>query len=295
MLVPVVSSPGFADRVSISDSTGIADATGVTVTGFASVVGPLDVAGVAVPELAVFLVVGVLGGAHCLGMCGPLVGLYADRMDSTGLSGSAIRQHALFNGGRTVGYALAGFLLGGIGSLVFDAAAFASVSGPVRGVAGVAAGAFILVTGATYAAGGSGHGPSIPGLDGVFARVSGLLTAHVDRWVGGPRIVGLGMVHALLPCPILYPVYLYALARGSPVAGALALAAVGLGTFPTLFASGLAVGSLGSMGSGRRAALHRVLGVAFLLLGYVPLAHGLMLLGVDVLPHVHIPIYQPLG
>jgi hypothetical protein len=41
--------------------------------------------------------------------------------------------------------------------------------------------------------------------------------------------------------------------------------------------------------------LHRVLGVVFLLLGYVPFAHGLTLLGVDVLPHVHIPVYRPLG
>jgi sulfite exporter TauE/SafE len=259
--------------------------------------GVLAVAGVAVgaPELLVFFVVGLLGGAHCLGMCGPLVGLYADRMDESGLSSGAVRQHALFNLGRTAGYALAGLLLGTLGALVFDAAAFASVSGPVRGVAGVAAGAFILVTGATYAAGRSGHGLSIPGLDGLFARVSGLLTERVDRWVGGPRIAGLGMVHALLPCPILYPVYLYALARGSPVAGAVSLAAVGLGTFPTLFASGLAVGSLDSLAPGRRAALHRVLGVAFLLLGYVPLAHGLTLLGVDGLPRIHIPIYQPLG
>ena len=252
-----------------------------------------DALGVSPSELLVFLVVGVLGGAHCLGMCGPLVGLYADRMDGSGLSRAAVRQHALFNLGRTAGYATAGLLLGGLGALLFDAASFASVAGPVRGVAGVAAGAFILVTGATYAARGAGHGPSIPGLDGLFGRVSGALTRHVDRWVAGPRIVGLGAIHALLPCPILYPVYLYALARGSPVAGAVSLAAVGLGTFPTLFASGLAVGSFGATAT--RTRLHRALGVVFLLLGYVPLAHGLTLLGFDVLPHVRIPIYQPLG
>jgi sulfite exporter TauE/SafE len=242
------------------------------------------------PGLLVFLAIGALGGAHCLGMCGPLVGLYADRMD-----GGAVRQHALFNLGRTVGYTLVGFLLGGVGALVFDAASFASVSAPVRGVAGVAAGAFILVTGATYAAGGTAHGRSIPGLSGLFSRVSTLLTTHVDRWVGGPRIVGLGMVHALLPCPILYPVYLYVLAAGSPLWGAVSLAAVGLGTFPTLFASGLAVGRLDALAPVTRTRLHRVLGAVFLLLGYVPLAHGLVLLGVDGVPHLNIPVYQPLG
>jgi hypothetical protein len=251
--------------------------------------------GVAAPELLVLFAVGLLGGAHCLGMCGPLVGLYADRMDTGGSRGRAVRQHALFNLGRTAGYALVGLLLGGVGALVFDAASFASAAGLVRGVAGVAAGAFILVVGATYAAGGAGHGPTIPGLSGVFGRLSGLLTAHVDRWVGGPRIVGLGMVHALLPCPILYPVYLYALARGSPLAGAVSLAAVGLGTFPTLFASGLAVDRLDALSATNRVRLHRVLGVVFVLLGYVPLAHGLTLLGVDGLPRLNIPVYQPLG
>ncbi|WP_372909652.1 sulfite exporter TauE/SafE family protein [Salinigranum sp.] len=254
----------------------------------------LAVTGVATPELFVFLLVGLLGGAHCLGMCGPLVGLYADRMDSSKRS-QEVRQHALFNLGRTAGYALAGLLLGGVGAVVFDAAAFARVATPVRGVAGVTAGAFILVTGATYAAGRTGHGHSIPGLTGVFSRVSAALTTRVDRWVGGPRIVGLGMVHALLPCPILYPVYLYALAQGSPVAGAVSLGLVGVGTFPTLFASGLAVGALDDVAPANRVRVHRVLGVAFLLLGYIPLAHGLMLLGVDLLPHLHIPIYQPLG
>ena len=247
-------------------------------------------AGVSSPELLVFLAIGVLGGAHCLGMCGPLVGLYADRMD-----GHEHRQHALFNLGRTAGYALAGFLLGGVGALVFDAASFASVSDLVRGVAGVAAGAFIVVTGATYTAGATGHGRSIPGLSGLLSRVSTLLTTHVDRWVGGPRIVGLGMVHALLPCPILYPVYLYALVVGSPVTGAISLAAVGLGTFPTLFASGLAVGRLDSLAPVTRTRLHRLLGAVFLLLGYIPLAHGLVLLGVEGVPHVRIPVYQPLG
>jgi len=39
--------------------------------------------------------------------------------------------------------------------------------------------------------------------------------------------------------------------------------------------------------------LHRVLGVVFIALGYIPLQHALMLLGVD-LPHPPIPFYQPL-
>ena len=36
-------------------------------------------------EAGVFLVIGALGGAHCLGMCGPLVSVYADRLEATGV------------------------------------------------------------------------------------------------------------------------------------------------------------------------------------------------------------------
>ena len=38
--------------------------------------------------------------------------------------------------------------------------------------------------------------------------------------------------------------------------------------------------------------IHRVLGVAFVALGYIPLQHGLATLGVP-LPHPSIPYYQP--
>ena len=39
--------------------------------------GTLSVARV---DVALFVLIGLLGGAHCIGMCGPLVTLYASRM-----------------------------------------------------------------------------------------------------------------------------------------------------------------------------------------------------------------------
>jgi sulfite exporter TauE/SafE len=78
---------------------------------------------------------------------------------------------------------------------------------------------------------------------------------------------------------------------GDPLRAAFLLSLLGLGTIPTLFAYGTA---LGTLSAGRRRSLHRVLGAAFLVLGYLPLAHGLMLVGIH-LPHPMIPVYQPLG
>ena len=245
-------------------------------------------------ELAVFFLVGLLGGAHCIGMCGPLVTVYAERLGAARegrddvLTPYEVRQHALFNAGRTVSYATLGGLFGLVGAVVVDASAVAAVDTPVRAAMGLVVGTFILAVGARYALRRyGGHSALDAGvLGGAYRRVA----SRLDDWVTGPGIVGLGLVHGLLPCPLLYPAFLYALARGSPVGGALALGALGVGPFPAVFGYGTVVQSVGAAGRNR---LHRVLGVAFLLMGWMLLGHALALVGVHV-PHLELPMYQPL-
>lgn len=267
----------------------------------AATVGPIQTGLPVSPDLALFFVVGILAGAHCLGMCGPLVSMYADRMtadrrssDPDRLTLFDVRQHGLFNVGRTVGYAVMGGLLGLIGSIVVGGVATLSpIATTVRGSVGIVVGLFIIGTGLGYLVRGTVATTTLSGLPGlgrVFGTLTGLLTERVDRVANSTGIAGVGVVHALLPCPILYPAYLYAFAVGDPIRGALALGFLGLGTIPTLFVYGLA---LGSLSVGHRRSLHRVLGVAFLALGYLPLAHGLLLFGV-ALPYPDIPYYQPL-
>ncbi|WP_311172901.1 sulfite exporter TauE/SafE family protein [Halobellus ordinarius] len=245
-----------------------------------------------VPDLGVaaLFVVGLFGGAHCLGMCGPLVTMYGERFESDGRGPTtrAIRQHALFNAGRTVSYATIGAVLGALGGVVVDAGTLLSVGGLVRGVAGLVVGAVVIAVGVSYVTGGGVDlaGASAPVVGGLFASVTGRLTARVDAWATGPKIVGLGALHGLLPCPILYPAFLYALSTGSAVAGGVALGALGLGTFPALFIYGTA---LDSVSASFRRRLHRGIGVAFVVAGTVPLAKGLTALGWDV-PHIPLPM-----
>jgi sulfite exporter TauE/SafE len=249
-------------------------------------------------EAGVFLIIGALGGAHCLGMCGPLVSVYADRLEATeerdvGLSLRQVRQHALFNLGRAGGYAIVGAALALVGAVTVGAVdAVVAFGNGIRAATGILVGSLIMVTGVSYLRGGTGGTVRLPGrLSAVFTRVSTALTSRVDALVGDVRIVGLGFGHAFLPCPITFPAYLYAFVIGDPIRAAFLLSLLGLGTFPTLFVYGTA---LGSLSAGRRRSLHRVLGAAFLLLGYLPLAHGLMLVGIHI-PHPMVPIYQPLG
>ena len=234
-------------------------------TGFAAMVG-----------------LGLVGSVHCLGMCGPLVTTYADRLDDGGpLSVAEIRQQALFNVGRTLSYTLLGGLFGAAGALLFDLATLARVGELVRGGVGVTVGLVILAVGAGYLTRGRAVdvGRSVPLVGDLFARVSSTLVSRLDRLVDGPGMVALGAIHGLLPCPLLYPAFLYAATTGSAVTGALSLAALGLGTVPLVFAAGTAFGTLPAH---RRAALHRALGGVFLLLALVPLANGLAIFGVAV-------------
>lgn len=244
--------------------------------------------------LLVFFGIGLLGGAHCLGMCGPLVTLYGDRMESSsrGLTTHELRQHLLLNLGRTISYALIGVLMGTLGALLFNVASIGSAASVVRGVVGIVVGIAIVGIGIGYITKGAMPAAATTGFLGArFSQVYAAITGRVDTMVDRPSIVGLGMLHGLLPCPILYPAYLYAFARGSPLDGGLALGILGLGTMPTLFAYGTAFQSLDA---GTRTRLHRVLGVLFVILGYLPIAMGLMALGISV-PMPDIPIYQPLG
>jgi sulfite exporter TauE/SafE len=249
-------------------------------------------------DLVVLLVVGLLAGAHCLGMCGPLVTAYADRFNpdrgtkrSNVLTLHEVRQHSLFNLGRAGSYALLGGLFGLLGGAAFASVdAVAAFGNTVRATVGILVGIAIIASGGYYLRGQSGVPHGLPIVGPAFARVSGLLTGRIDRLANSPGIVGLGALHGLLPCPIIYPAYLYAFALGDPVRGALSLGVLGLGTIPTLFIYGTA---LGSIGTASRVRLHRVLGVAFIVLGYIPLQHGLMLYGIH-LPHPPIPFYQPL-
>jgi sulfite exporter TauE/SafE len=251
-------------------------------------------------DLVIFLIIGVLAGAHCLGMCGPLVGFYANRMTerqssqrSTTLTLFEVRQHALFNSGRVIGYAVVGALFGVLGGTLFTTIdSFSTVGSGVRAVAGLLVGGLVMAGGLTYVFRGAEASlpGSIPLVATVFRRVSSLLTNRIDQLAGSSGIVALGTVHAVLPCPIIYPAYLYAFAIGDPVRGGLSLAVLGFGTFPSLFAYGTILGTLTAT---QRAGLHRVLGVAFFALGYILLSHGLTLLGVSV-PHIELPYYQPL-
>lgn len=251
-------------------------------------------------DISVFILIGVLGGAHCVGMCGPLVTTYSERLEPPvatdgGLTRYEIRQHSLFNLGRTASYTLLGGLFGLLGAAVYSLASITTIATMVRGIMGITVGVIIISVGISRLSGRHGSLLSyLPGkrISTLFSRSYAMIANYIDRWVNGPGIVGLGALHGLLPCPLLYPAYLYAFALGEPLSGMTALFALGIGTIPTVFLSGTVMQSIQT---DRRVLLHRALGAAFIVLGTLPFAHGLMILFEVPIPMLKPPIYQPLG
>lgn len=188
---------------------------------------------------AAFLV-GMLGGVHCVGMCGGIVGML-----SGGLS-PAIRQSRwrlvsaalAYNTGRILSYTLAGLLLGALGQQV--SALGILVSFPVGSIV---AGVFMILFGVYLA--GWWHALQ------VFEKAGSRLWARIEplgrRLVpvqGAGQACLLGMLWGWLPCGMVYAVLALALASGDALYGGLIMAVFGLGTLPLMLAMVFMLGSL---------------------------------------------------
>ena len=191
---------------------------------------------------ALAFLAGLLGGAHCLGMCSGFV-----------LVAGGPRAW-LFHAGRVAGYAVLGALAG--------------LAGAALDLGGAAAGLHrlrFLVSGALLLAFGLAFLGLVsrrwlePGVGGVAA-----LLARARRASGPAFPVLLGLPIGLLPCGLLYPMYAAAAGTGSASSGATLLLVFGLGTVPLLATFSFA---LERVAQRARQNLVRAAGIAMLALG----------------------------
>lgn len=182
-------------------------------------------------SLLAVLVVGLLGGVHCLGMCGSIVGIFTTQVPQTVPRWPF---HLAYSGGRITSYMLAGAAVGAVGQaglLMRDAV-------PVQHLLfGLSSLMLVLL------------GLYLAGLWGAVRRlesVGAVLWKHLQPYTRKllpvntvPRALALGALWGWLPCGLVYSVLLTALAGGSAAQGALIMLAFGLGTLPNLLAIGL--------------------------------------------------------
>ncbi|TRO40254.1 sulfite exporter TauE/SafE family protein [Pseudomonas sp. ALS1131] len=182
------------------------------------------------PLLVSALILGLLGGGHCLGMCGGLMGALTLAIPPD-QRGRRLQLLLAYNLGRILSYSLAGLLLG----LAGWAIAGSKAEVVMRTVA-----ALLLIAMGLYLAGWWSGLTRIEALGRGLWRHIQPLTRRFMPVTSIPKAVVLGGLWGWLPCGLVYSTLLWASSQGSAVDSALLMLAFGLGTWPVLLATGLA-------------------------------------------------------
>jgi sulfite exporter TauE/SafE len=180
-------------------------------------------------------VVGLLGGVHCAGMCGGIVGALSFGTEAT-------RRWPIllaYNVGRIGSYTLAGAIMGALG---FFFSGLLPVQVAQQALLTVAA-VFLVLMG-LYLAGWSRWLVHVE-------RAGGLLWRRIEpfgRRLLPVRTVGqgllLGALWGWLPCGLVYSALVWTVASGGAAEGAALMLAFGLGTLPNLLLMGVAAAQI---------------------------------------------------
>lgn len=212
-------------------------------------------------DLTPFLLLGLAGSGHCVGMCGGFA--VAIGQGTATVSGLAVR-HVAYQAGKTLTYVFLAVVLSAGFGVVGRAGWFASG----QTVLAVAAGALMIAYGLMQL---------------LEIRATAWWKRVVEPWppcralaaVSGSRGVVpafvTGWLNGFLPCGLLMTVLLQAASQGSVVAAAAGTAVFGVATFPGLFLFGW----LASAWSLRwRRILVRVTGVLLVAFGVITIVRA---------------------
>ncbi|MBW7859519.1 MAG: sulfite exporter TauE/SafE family protein [Rhodocyclaceae bacterium] len=181
--------------------------------------------------IAIFLI-GLLGGTHCVSMCGGIVGALTAQMP--GRPGMQWPIHLAYNLGRISTYTVLGAVLGGIGSAGLL----------LNDVLPVQLGLYVLANLMLIAL-----GLYLTGFTRLLAPIerAGLIVWKriqplARRFLPVRNLrqaFPLGLLWGFLPCGLVYSVLTTALLTGSTTRGAGMMFAFGLGTLPNLMLAGM--------------------------------------------------------
>ena len=182
------------------------------------------------PLLISALILGLLGGGHCLGMCGGLMGALTMAIPAEQRN-RRLQLLLAYNIGRISSYALAGLLVG--------LAGWAIGNSPAALLLRVLAGILLICMG-LYLAGWWSGLTRIEALGRHLWRHLQPLTRRLMPVTSVPQALFLGAIWGWLPCGLVYSSLLWAASQGSAINSALLMLVFGLGTVPVLLATGMA-------------------------------------------------------
>lgn len=190
--------------------------------------------GLDLPPLAAAFVFGLLGGAHCIGMCGGIMSALTFAVPPSMRSPARLGGLLLgYNLGRIGSYMIAGALAAGLGTLL------GSAHSSLRLALQVLA-ALMLILMALYLANWWRGLTHIEALGRRLWRYIEPFGRRLMPVVKIPQAVALGALWGWLPCGLVYSMLAWSLAVAEPWHGAALMGAFGLGTLPALVVTGIA-------------------------------------------------------
>ncbi|MEY3176051.1 MAG: hypothetical protein RLZZ436_3965 [Planctomycetota bacterium] len=216
------------------------------------------------PQLWQLLLVtgsGLLGSAHCIGMCGAIAA--AMSLGSNGVRGAVLRQLA-WSSGRIATYGFLGIAAGAAGAKVLGVGSqavwlqslFAVVSGLLLAMQGLMAAGWLRRRAGRMGAVGCPAGS----LFRQFFSGGSLCGAFVA-----------GLFTGFLPCGLVYGFLLLAAGTGHPGSGLLVMFCFGLGTIPVMVLTGAGL-SYATLGLRKR--LLQLAAISVLLTGCLTMVRG---------------------
>jgi len=183
--------------------------------------------------LSAFLV-GLLGGGHCVGMCGGIVSAVSMHLPNQTKNQPKILFLIAYNAGRILSYTLAGVLAGLLGASSF----FLNHVLPIQHLLYFISSLILILLGLYLA----GFWYGITYIENAGRSLWEKLQPYSKRFIPVQNLkqsFALGGLWGWLPCGLVYSVLIAAIATGNAISGGLLMLAFGLGTLPTLLAMGM--------------------------------------------------------
>lgn len=194
---------------------------------------------------------GLLGGVHCLGMCGGIVGAltFGIKQDNKAIpvngptptkSSKNLFPYILaYNGGRLCSYTLAGVLVGGISMLASNLPVLNNIQYSLQ----IFAALFMIALGLYIGGWWFGLRKIEKAGNMIWKRIEPVSRQFIP--VKSPfQAFILGTLWGWLPCGLVYTILIWSISTGSAIEGGLLMLSFGLGTLPLLLAMGVFATSL---------------------------------------------------
>ena len=187
-------------------------------------------------EYSFAFVAGLMGSAHCVGMCGALVSAFF--LKSGGAENRSLLPYAAYHGARISVYTMFGVLAASLGAALVST----GLLGTTQGLLQIFAGLLVIVMGL-----------DILGVIHLNLSFCGLSVGGLRNWFlsatrRGPLIGSLmgGTLNGFMPCSLIFAMAIKATTMENPIEGGLMLLVFGLGTLPSMLFVSVAFGKLGS-------------------------------------------------